>query len=290
MNGTVFIVGIRFAYCLSVSMRSGLPQWQHLPLGYKMHLKGEKGMLHYHPLGDQGIQIVFSDQTESTVIRQIRSLMNLLDDQNHLPVIECVPAYTTLSIYYDAMKINYNEVVNQLRQLTSKLTEVDQMDCYVVEIPICYGGDYGPDLEDVASHSQLTNEEVISIHTSKPYLIFMLGFSPGFPYLGGMSEKIATPRLSTPRTRVPGGSVGIAGGQTGVYPMESPGGWRIIGRTPLRLYDPDAKQPILLQAGDYIRFVSIDQETFTDLENRISNKQPIEIKRVSYTQKTNRGE
>jgi KipI family sensor histidine kinase inhibitor len=135
----------------------------------------------------------------------------------------------------------------------------------VIEIPTLYGGDSGPDLDYVASHNGLTPEEVVQIHASGTYRIYMLGFTPGFPYLGGMDERIATPRLETPRTKISGGSVGIAGAQTGIYPIDSPGGWQIIGRTPLALYDPQREEPILLQAGESIRFVPIDQETYDRL-------------------------
>lgn len=245
-------------------------------------------MLHFHPLGDQGIQIVFGNQVDEAVNRQIRNFMNLLNAQLYFPVIECIPAYTTLSVYYDPIKMNYDQVVQQLKLLASELKEGEEVDGCIVEIPTYYGGEFGPDLGDVASHNRLSTEEVISIHSSKPYLIFMLGFSPGFPYLGGMAEKIATPRLATPRAKVAGGSVGIAGGQTGIYPVDSPGGWRVIGRTPLRLYDPEAEEPILLQAGDYIRFVPINKEVYTDIEKRISTKQPIEIKRYPYILKKER--
>ena len=133
---------------------------------------------------------------------------------------------------------------------------------HVVEIPVCYGGSYGEDLKDVAAHAGLTEEEVIKLHSSVDYNIYMLGFLPGFPYLGGLDPKLFTPRLDNPRTKIPEGSVGIGGEQTGIYPLESPGGWRLIGRTPLKLYDPDREQPFLYQAGDYIRFVPITAEEY----------------------------
>ena len=132
----------------------------------------------------------------------------------------------------------------------------------VVEIPVFYGGSYGEDLKDVAAHAGLTEEEVIKLHSSVDYNIYMLGFLPGFPYLGGLDPKLFTPRLDNPRTKIPEGSVGIGGEQTGIYPLESPGGWRLIGRTPLKLYDPDREQPFLYQAGDYIRFVPITAEEY----------------------------
>ena len=132
----------------------------------------------------------------------------------------------------------------------------------MLEIPVLYGGEMGPDLEFVAQHAGKTPEEVVGIHTSADYLIYMLGFTPGFAYLGGMSGEIAAPRLETPRVKIPAGSVGIAGSQTGVYPIDSPGGWQLIGRTPVRMYDPEREPPILPQAGQYIRFYPIDRAEF----------------------------
>ena len=130
----------------------------------------------------------------------------------------------------------------------------------------------GPDIENVASHNHKTVEEVIRIHTSEDYLIYMLGFIAGFPYLGGMSKEIATPRLKSPRVRIDGGSVGIAGEQTGIYPVDSPGGWQLIGRTPLKLYDADREKPVLLEAGQYIRFKSVTQAEYDRIEREVAEK------------------
>lgn len=139
----------------------------------------------------------------------------------------------------------------------------------VVHIPVCYGGEYGLDLETVAKHNGISVDEVINIHADTDYLIYMMGFTPGFPYLGGMSEKIATPRLEVPRRKIPVGSVGIAGAQTGVYSMETPGGWQLIGRTPVRLFDSSKQNPILLQAGNYVRFVRITEAEYQMIEAEI---------------------
>ncbi len=132
----------------------------------------------------------------------------------------------------------------------------------VIEIPVLYGGEMGPDIQNVAEHNGKTVEEVIQIHTSEEYLIYMIGFIAGFPYLGGMSKEIATPRLKSPRVKIDGGSVGIAGEQTGVYPVDSPGGWQLIGRTPLKLYDAEREKPVLLEAGQYIKFKSVTPEEY----------------------------
>ena len=141
----------------------------------------------------------------------------------------------------------------------------------MIEIPVCYGGEFGPDLHDVAAHNHLKNEEVIELHSSANYLVYFLGFAPGFPYLGGMPREIAAPRLSTPRTQVLAGSVAIGGHQTGVYPVSSPGGWRIIGRTYLQLFVTARNPPTLLQMGDHVRFVPISRREFERLNNHPHN-------------------
>jgi KipI family sensor histidine kinase inhibitor len=137
-------------------------------------------------------------------------------------------------------------------------TQASNNDTRVVEMPVCYGGEFGPDLASVAEHANLTPNQVVELHASASYLVYFLGFSPGFPYLGGLPEKLTTPRLPAPRKRVAAGSVAIGGSQAGIYPIDSPGGWRIIGRTSLRLFDAEARPPALLRAGDNIRFVPRD--------------------------------
>ena len=141
------------------------------------------------------------------------------------------------------------------------------------EIPVCYGGEYGPDIQNIADHAGLSVEEVIQIHTSRDYLIYMLGFLPGFTYLGGLDERIHTPRLANPRIRIPAGSVGIGGSQTGIYPMDSPGGWQLMGMTPVKTYDPDREVPILVEAGDYIRFVAIDEDEFHRIKELVDKNE-----------------
>ena len=141
----------------------------------------------------------------------------------------------------------------------------------LLKIPVLYGNDYGPDLEEVAEHNQLSEKEVVQIHTQQPYLIYMLGFMPGFPYLGGLDKKLHTPRRSEPRLKIEAGSVGIANNQTGLYPMDSPGGWQIIGRTPLKVFDLNREPMTMYEAGDYIQFYEIDQEEYDQLSEDIRN-------------------
>ena len=153
----------------------------------------------------------------------------------------------------------------ELQTTLLNLRDESLKDQRTVEIPVCYGGDYGPDLEFVAQHNSLTEEKVVAIHSAADYLVYMIGFAPGFPYLGGMSEQIAAPRRESPRLQIPAGSVGIAGAQTGVYPIETPGGWQLIGRTPLELFRPTEDPPTRLRAGDIVRFRPITSEEFDRL-------------------------
>ena len=141
----------------------------------------------------------------------------------------------------------------------------------IINFPTVYGGHFGPDLDYVAQHNGLTAEDVIKLHSNTNYLVYMLGFAPGFPYLGGMSDKIATPRLETPRTVIPAGSVGIADLQTGIYPSATPGGWRLIGRTPLKLFDESRQPPVLVEPGDYIKFIAINQAEYESIQLGIEN-------------------
>ena len=165
-------------------------------------------------------------------------------------------------IQYDPMVIGTEALKAKLSAIAKNLDSIAIPPASVVELPVLYGGEMGPDLAFVAEHAGITPDEVIKLHTEPEYLIYMLGFTPGFTYLGGMSEEIAAPRLAQPRVRIPAGSVGIAGSQTGVYPIDSPGGWQLIGRTPVRMYDPDRAVPILPKAGQYIKFYAIDQAEF----------------------------
>jgi len=173
-----------------------------------------------------------------------------------------VPTYCSLTVHYAPEVIRYGALRQKLQELLAVSHRVQKMNTVVMEIPVCYGGEYGPDLDFVAKYNKLSPEEVVRIHASAEYLIYMLGFTPGFTYLGGMSDEIATPRLTTPRVKIPAGSVGIAGTQTGVYPIDSPGGWQLIGRTPVRMYDPDRETPILPEAGQYIKFYAIDKAEY----------------------------
>ena len=212
--------------------------------------------------GDTSVTVEFGNEISTEINAKIRAF-NIALQQSKIPgIVETVPTYRSLAVHYDPEVILYGALVKKLKGLLGQLDNIQIPPSDVLEIPFLYGGEEGPDIEFVAEHNGKTVQEVIDIHTSTEYLIYMLGFTPGFTYLGGMSEEIATPRLKTPRVLIPGGSVGIAGAQTGVYPIDSPGGWQLIGRTPVRMYDPDRATPILPEAGQYIKFYAIDKAEY----------------------------
>ena len=219
--------------------------------------------------GDKSIFVEFGDAIDPELNRQVRQLMLAAEKAKIPGVIETVPTYRSLLVYFEPRQISAKKLRETLHSLTRQTVESELSKPKQIEIPTVYGGEYGPDLEFVAAHHNLSGPEVIQIHSGTPYLIYMIGFMPGFPYLGGMSPRIATPRLETPRTKIPAGSVGIAGTQTGIYPAESPGGWRLIGRTPLKLFDPEREPPALFQAGDYLTFISITPEKFLSIKEAV---------------------
>ena len=221
--------------------------------------------------GDKAIFVEFGDVIDPQVNRRVRHLM-LATQKTRIPgVIEVVPTYRSLLVYFEPLQIRAQKLQETLYSLTRQLVESELPRPKLVEIPTVYSDEYGPDLHFVALYNNLNVSEVVQIHTTTPYLIYMIGFMAGFPYLGGMSPRLATPRLETPRMKIPAGSVGIAGSQTGIYPAESPGGWRLIGRTPLQLFDPSQELPALFQAGDYLTFVSITPEEFTNIKEAVEN-------------------
>jgi len=220
--------------------------------------------------GESCIVIEFGDEISPKLNRMVRYMFLLLSQAGVPGVIELIPTYRSLYVQYNPLEIRLEELKRRLDEAQQKLDEVDLPPPRVVEFPTVYGGEFGPDLEFVANYNNLTPEEVIEIHTSKDYLVYMLGFTPGFAYLGGVSKRIATPRLETPRLKVPAGTVAIAGEQTGVYPVESPGGWRLLGRTPIRLFDTRREPPAILQpTSDYVRFVRINEEEFQKIREQV---------------------
>jgi KipI family sensor histidine kinase inhibitor len=216
----------------------------------------------FRTAGDRGLLVEYGDIIDPDVNNKVRS-MAIVMEQNALEgVTEVIPTYRSLLIVYDPSGTNPAELQKALKTLESRLDEIKIPPPDTVEIPVCYGGEFGPDIEYVAESHNLTVDEVIELHCRPQYLIYMVGFTPGFPFLGGLSEKLQTPRLETPRTFVPEGSVGIANNQTGIYPVASPGGWRLLGRTPVKLFAPGRRNPFLYQAGDRIKFSPISAEEY----------------------------
>ena len=187
--------------------------------------------------------------------RQVVRLLRLLQESAIPGVRDLSPAYSSILIRFHPLELTHAEVEARMRELWPKLESVELPEPKRVEIPVSYGGEFGPDIEDVARHCGLSVAEVIALHSGAEYRVYFLGFSPGFAYLGGLAEALATPRLAKPRREVPAGSVGIAGQQTGVYPLATPGGWRLIGRTSLRLFEAGREPMALLEIGDLVRFV-----------------------------------
>ena len=186
-----------------------------------------------------------------------------------LGIVECVPSYHSLGIHFNPLQIRYSEVVRRVREVL--VSDQPHQRCLLrrVEIPVVYGDDFGPDLKSVASAGGLSVEEVVTLHSEAVYRVCLIGFTPGFPYLSGLPKTLTTPRLTTPRKSVPAGSVAIGGEQCGIYPVNSPGGWSIVGRTPLRLFDVQKVEPCLLSPGDEVVFRRIGEQEFTEIASQV---------------------
>lgn len=214
---------------------------------------------------DTSLLVRFGESASNECFAAVTALFQQLRALKDPRIRNIHPAYATVLIDFDSLQVSHRELSGIVDELMRLGTEV-RNPARVVTIPICYGGDFGPDLPFVAHHAELPVKEVVRLHSSATYVVHFLGFSPGFGYLDGLPAQLACPRLESPRTRVAAGSVGIAGGQTGVYPLDSPGGWRLIGRTPLRMFDPLANSPTRLEPGDKVQFVPIDRPAFDELE------------------------
>lgn len=233
--------------------------------------------------GDTAIVVEFEDKIDPSINAKVKAFYEVLKAENIPGVVDIIPTYRSVLIHYSPLIIRYGEMMEKAERLLNRAGDIKAVDKKIFIIPVCYGGYYGQDLEDVAQHAGMTKEEVISIHSGRDYLIYMLGFQPGFAYLGGMDERIAMPRLPQPRGQILAGSVGIANKQTGIYPMSSPAGWRLIGCTPVRPYDARKRKPILYEAGDYIRFVPISEADYTRIEMLIEQGNyecPVEIQKA----------
>jgi inhibitor of KinA len=228
------------------------------------------------PLGDSGILVNLGDSVDLETHHKVRVFTEYLEKHPFEGMVECIPAFTSVTVFYDSVRLflkqtkptmqdadsPYDLVAKIIRSILGRLDESVLAEPRVIEIPVCYGGEFGVDLDHVASINGLTADNVINIHASGDYLVYMVGFAPGFPYLGGMSARIAAPRKQTPRLSIPAGTVGIAGEQTGVYPIETPGGWNLIGRTPRSLFLPKQRPPTLIEAGNIVRFYPITHKEY----------------------------
>lgn len=214
------------------------------------------------PASDSSLLVEFGTAIAPEFHERVLALFRALSAENDARIRNLHPAYASLLIDFDPLLLKHDELIVRLNELIESAPTAQQTQARTVTIPVCYDSEFGPDLSDVAAHNGISVDEVVRLHTSSTYLVYFLGFSPGFAYLGGLDAKLRTPRLATPRKYVAAGSVGIAGEQTGVYPIDSAGGWRLIGRTSLRMFDPDAEQPSLLQPGDHVRFRAISRAEF----------------------------
>ena len=229
------------------------------------------------PLGDAAVLIRFGSSIDDCNPR-VHAAAALLEAARPPGFLEVVPAYTTLAVHYDPPavariaphRLPYDTVCDALRARLADSAAAAPLEARTVEIPVCYGDAFGPDLAAVAEHAGMTVQQAARAHAAGEYRVAMLGFLPGFPYLLGLPQLLATPRRARPRLVVPAGSVGIAGGQTGIYPFDSPGGWQLIGRTPLRLFDPTAEAPARLRPGDRVRFHAIDHDEYRRIQAELA--------------------
>ncbi|MDD6094911.1 MAG: 5-oxoprolinase subunit PxpB [Clostridia bacterium] len=218
--------------------------------------------------GDTAFSVEFYGGITPETNQLVRQLWGQLEKYKGSWLVDAAPSFCSALIVFDPVRIKPEKVKAKLEKICDSLCggEVKIFEKRTFIIPVCYGEEFGEDLEEVAHINSLTPKEVVEIHSGTDYYIYMLGFLPGFPYLGGLDSRIATPRLVSPRTKIPAGSVGIGGNQTGIYPLVSPGGWRLIGKTPVRPYDAERVPAVLYNAGDYIRFVPIDKAEFERID------------------------
>ena len=217
-----------------------------------------KLLMHFNPrllpLGDSSLLIQLGEEIDLTVNQSIHALASLIEGSSIPGILETVPAYATLLVHYDPQILSFSQMQKYLRTKIHLVEEIFNRKRRLIEVLVRYGGKYGIDLESVAAELKLSVEEVVRLHSETIYTVYMMGFTPGFPYMGKLAETLVMPRLETPRTRVPAGTVAIAGSQTGIYSIDSPGGWRLIGWTPLKLFDPESNTPFLFAPGDEVKF------------------------------------
>jgi|YelNatPaOPRAMG01_1025707.scaffolds.fasta_scaffold05781_8 KipI family sensor histidine kinase inhibitor len=214
------------------------------------------------PASDHSILVTLGAEISPEIHTRVRKFCELLARNLHDAVMNVHPAYASVLVTFEPRMADLEEIGAYLDALLERIEEVELPPARLIEVPVCYGGEFGPDLEEIARRSNITPEELIRLHSSSEYTVYFLGFAPGFAYLVGVDPRIVAPRLEKPRPEIPAGSVGIAGAQTGIYPLPTPGSLRLIGRTPLRIFDPKRTKPSLLTFGDRVRFFPVSPEEF----------------------------
>ncbi|KFE66816.1 Allophanate hydrolase 2 subunit 1 [Hyalangium minutum] len=221
-------------------------------------------MPHLQPMGDSAFILRFGDAISLEIHERVVATLRVLDSWRERWVVDLVPGYASVMVHYDALQVDPERVRRWLEDALPR-ARPEATPHRIIEVPVWYHPSVAPDLEPLAQEKGLTVEELVRLHTAPEYIVYMLGFRPGFPFLGGLNPRLFSPRLATPRPTIPAGSVGIGGQQTGIYPLKSPGGWRLIGRTPWKLFDPGVDPPVTLGVGDHLRFVSITEAQFREL-------------------------
>jgi inhibitor of KinA len=219
----------------------------------------------FRAASDRSLLVSFGDVISLDIHRRVRALLQMLTSEPIAGVRNLQPGYCSLLITFDGLRMRHDDVQSVVQSYVERIDAVDLPPAREVEIPVCYGGEFGPDLDELAKLHDMTTAQAIDLHSSAEYVVYFLGFVPGFAYLGGLPDALATPRLAAPRWAVPAGSVGIGGMQTAVYPIVSPAGWRLIGRTPLVLFSTNRVEMSLLSIGDRVRFAPIARERFAEL-------------------------